>query len=184
MMYRRYAWYVLRHRWFVFLACCRLGIPWAGIVHDLSKFRPSELCAYARNFYGGVDGKGSRGGYPTYAELERTYHGDIRNQIAEATFFRWSKEHVQADFDYAWLLHIHRNKHHYQFWILKEDSGETKVLEIPERYIREMVADWIGAGRAIQGRKSDARVWYLGGKDKKVLAPNTRRRVEQLLGIA
>jgi hypothetical protein len=46
-----------------------------------------------------------------------------------------------------------------------------------------MVADWRGAGRAIQGRKADARAWYLKGKDQKLLAPNTRQRVEQLLGI-
>jgi len=183
-MNRRYCWYICRHKWFVFLACCRLGIPFAGIVHDLSKFRPSEFIPYARNFYGGKDGKGSRGGYLTRALLESNYHGDIRNHISERVFFRWTKERVEADFDKAWLLHIHRNPHHYQFYILKEDSGETKVLEMPERYIREMVADWRGAGRAIQGRKSDARAWYLKGKDKKVLAPNTRRRVEQLLGIA
>jgi len=157
-MNRRYCWYICRHKWFVFLACCRLGIPFAGIVHDLSKFRPSEFVPYARFFYGRPIGDNGKPLSPSVFE--------------------------QFTFDYAWLLHIHRNPHHYQFYILKEDSGETKVLEMPERYIREMVADWRGAGRAIQGRKSDARAWYLGGKDKKVLAPNTRRRVEQLLGIA
>lgn len=41
-----YLWYVLRHKWFVFVECCQLGILWLGVVHDLSRFRPSEWFAY------------------------------------------------------------------------------------------------------------------------------------------
>jgi len=48
----KYLGYVLRHKWFVFLACCKLGIPLRGITHDLSKFRPSEWFPYADFFYG------------------------------------------------------------------------------------------------------------------------------------
>lgn len=35
-----YLWYVLRHKYFVFVECCRLGVPWRGLVHDLSKLSP------------------------------------------------------------------------------------------------------------------------------------------------
>jgi len=48
----RYFSYVLRHKWFVFVECCKLGVPWRGVAHDLSKFRPSEWIPYARYFYG------------------------------------------------------------------------------------------------------------------------------------
>ena len=44
--------YVLRHKWFVFLECRKLGITWRGITHDLSKFRPSEWFPYVAKFYG------------------------------------------------------------------------------------------------------------------------------------
>lgn len=47
----KYLSYVLRHKWFVFLAACKLGIPWLGIIHDLSKFRLSEWLPYARHFH-------------------------------------------------------------------------------------------------------------------------------------
>lgn len=42
-----YLWYVMRHRWYVFLECCKLGIPWLGMIHDLSRFHPSEWFPYA-----------------------------------------------------------------------------------------------------------------------------------------
>jgi len=35
----------------VSLECCKLGIPLRGIVHDLSKFLPSELRVYAHVFF-------------------------------------------------------------------------------------------------------------------------------------
>lgn len=43
--------YLTRHRWFVFIECCKLGIPWLGLVHDLSKFLPDEWFPYLRHFY-------------------------------------------------------------------------------------------------------------------------------------
>ena len=34
---------VSRHKWLVFEACARCGIPWRGLVHDTSKFSPDEF---------------------------------------------------------------------------------------------------------------------------------------------
>lgn len=51
-IYWKYFKYVLRHKWYVFLACLKYGLIWRGIVHDLSKFKPDEFIAYARFFYG------------------------------------------------------------------------------------------------------------------------------------
>ena len=34
---------LLRHKWVVFKLCCKVGIPWRGIIHDLSKFGPTEF---------------------------------------------------------------------------------------------------------------------------------------------
>ncbi len=35
--------YVLRHKLFVALVCCKKGLLWRGLVHDWHKLRPSEL---------------------------------------------------------------------------------------------------------------------------------------------
>jgi len=44
--------YVLRHKWFVLLACWRAGLYWRGIVHDWHKFLPSEWFPYVEHFHG------------------------------------------------------------------------------------------------------------------------------------
>jgi hypothetical protein len=44
--------YLARHKWYVLLACKSVGAStWAGLVHDLSKFLPSEWLPYLRTFY-------------------------------------------------------------------------------------------------------------------------------------
>jgi len=88
--------------------------------------------------------------------------------------------HVVAAFDRAWLHHQHVNPHHWQHWVLREDSGAVKRLEMPEHFAREMVADWMGAGRAITGRWETAE-WYAKNRDKIEMHPNTRVLVERLL---
>ena len=52
MKHFKYASYVLRHKLFVGLECFKVGLFWRGLVHDLSKLRPSEWLPYARHFYG------------------------------------------------------------------------------------------------------------------------------------
>lgn len=44
--------YIMRHKWFVFVAACKLGVPWLGIIHDWSKFKPTEWFPYVERFYG------------------------------------------------------------------------------------------------------------------------------------
>jgi len=46
----RYMSYIVRHKWYVFLWCCRYGIPILGLTHDMSKFRPSEFFPYLAHF--------------------------------------------------------------------------------------------------------------------------------------
>jgi hypothetical protein len=84
-------------------------------------------------------------------------------------------------FDVAWLHHQHHNPHHWQHWILREDTGDTKYLEMPNHFVREMVADWMGAGRAITGKWA-AKDWYEKNKANILLHKDTREYVEMLLG--
>ncbi len=137
----RYGIYLLRHKWYVFLAGWKLGIPVLAALHDNSKFRPSEWFSYVNSFYGG----------------ERT------PAIREA-------------FDTAWLFHQKRNKHHWQFWLLVQDEEEAKVLPMPDRYRREMLADWIGVGRALG--TSGVTDWYAANKHKMQLHAETRAWIE------
>jgi len=94
-------------------------------------------------------------------------------------------ETMQAAFDVAWLHHQHRNHHHWQRWLLTLDSarsdGKLLPLPMPDRYRREMLADWRGAGRAYGN--PDTRGWYLANRDKMQLHPDTRQWIERQLGV-
>ena len=118
----KYALLTLKHKWFVFLAGRRLGVPvWRLIIHDWSKFTPSELPHYGRRFFGG--------------------------------------DPDQEGFARAWVHHQNHNPHHWEYWVTRSDhrigiSGDSNnavALDMPEDYVREMVADWCGASRAYTG---------------------------------
>lgn len=34
---------ITHHKWVVFKLCCKIGIPWRGLMHDLSKYSPTEF---------------------------------------------------------------------------------------------------------------------------------------------
>jgi hypothetical protein len=85
-----------------------------------------------------------------------------------------------GEFDRAWLHHQHRNPHHWQHWLLRLDDGPTEALRMPVPLVREMVADWMGAGRAITGRWGVAD-WYEANRDRIVLHPEVRVQVENLV---
>lgn len=75
-----------------------------------------------------------------------------------------------------WNAHQKRNKHHWQHHILMMDSGEQRVLYIPDVHRREMLADWIGAGMAMG--KPFVWEWYAENKDRMLLHPLTRHWIE------
>ena len=48
-----YFWLTLKHKYFVFLAGLKTGAPlWRLVIHDYTKFLPSEYFAYQRQFFG------------------------------------------------------------------------------------------------------------------------------------
>lgn len=77
---------------------------------------------------------------------------------AYSNFFYGNND--QVAFRKAWLSHIHRNPHHREHHTYVQKSGKVKVLDIPWSLVKEMVADWAGAGRVING-KWEVYDWYL-----------------------
>ena len=43
---------VNKHRWWVFYYCCKAGIPWRGIIHDLSKYSLIEFWESVKYYQG------------------------------------------------------------------------------------------------------------------------------------
>lgn len=89
---------------------------------------------------------------------------------------------IQNNFNYAWLHHIHNNKHHWQYWVLINDDPEegTIALDIPYKYVLEMIADWWSFSWK-SGNLYEIFDWYDSHKARMILSKNTRETVEEIL---
>ena len=89
---------------------------------------------------------------------------------------------VVQDFNYAWLKHIHRNPHHWQYWVLNNDEptqGQI-ILDMPYQYILEMICDW-WAFSWRSGDLTEIFTWYDNHKNYMKLGERTRVTVEDIL---
>lgn len=148
--------YVIHHKWLVFIEACKLGIPWRGILHDLSKFTPAE--------WG-----------PRAAALGKS----SASYLDEAGWYR--PENVDNALAAGWLHHYHHNRHHWQWWVVHLDARTVKVLPMTDPCRREMLADWRAVAR-MPGRQAMF-PWYRENKDKMLLHPETRAWLEKALGF-
>jgi len=157
----KYLSYVIRHKFWVGYYCFKEGLIWRGLVHDCSKFLPSEWFAYASYFYG-----------PKAEE-----HWKTRK---EGSGYYKPYQTGDQKFDFCWLLHQKRNDHHWQWWVLPEDEGGVFALPMKEAAWKELIADWRGASRA-QGYGDNTIAWYKEHKNKMQLHKDTRLKIEKEL---
>ncbi len=68
------------------------------------------------------------------------------------------------------------NSHHWQYYVLNYDDGGIITLPMPDLDRKEMIADWMGAGKA-QG-KPKTWEWYEANREKIQLHPATRAWVD------
>lgn len=81
-------------------------------------------------------------------------------------------------FKRAWRRHYAVNPHHWEHWANLGSDIEPQPM--PRAYVLEMVADWMGVGRS---KGNTAAAYYRAHYDKIELHPETRRQVNELLGI-
>lgn len=101
----------------------------------------------------------------------------------DAYFYGGNRSYaVVEDFRKAWLLHIHRNPHHWQHWVLINDDPEEGeiCLEMPYEYIVEMICDWWSFSWQ-KGNLFEIFVWYNEHREHIKLHPDTRKIVEDIL---
>lgn len=58
---------------------------------------------------------------------------------------------IEDNFAVAWLHHENLNPHHWGHWIPRTGKYVNIPLPMPDNYVKEMVADWLGAGKAYNG---------------------------------
>lgn len=141
---------VLKHKFWVFYYCCKLGIPWQGVTHDLSKFSWAEFSESVKYYKDGVS--------PVVVEKQ------------------------EKGYSSAWQHHKGRNPHHYEYWTDNYDSGTT-CIEMPFKYVLELVADYLAAGKTYHGKNFTIKQeleWWNNCKDRLKMHNNTKELVTRL----
>ena len=140
---------VVMHKHWVFVYCCKLGIPWQGVKHDLSKFSPVE-----------------------FFESVRYYQGGKKSPIPVVK--------AANGYSKAWQHHKGRNPHHYEYWTDNYDLGTT-CIEMPKKFVLEMVADWMAAGKTYGNFTIDDEIaWWESTKDTKFMHQKTKELVTEI----
>lgn len=90
-------------------------------------------------------------------------------------------------FAQAWLHHQNHNPHHWDYWIPRtshrigvQGGYDPQPMPMPEKYVREMVADWIAAGITYAG-DPDPQPWLNKSYHKMRLHADTVELLSRIL---
>ena len=94
-------------------------------------------------------------------------------------------EREEKGYSEAWMHHKGRNKHHFEYWTdLSPETRTYEPVDMPVKYLCEMVSDRIAACKTYQGAAyTDASpLQYLDrAKESRLVHPKTMKRLRFLL---
>lgn len=149
---------ITRHKWLVAKGCFRVGLYRQGILHDLSKYSPTEFKVGVKYY------QGTRS--PNNAERE-----DIGFSTAWMHHKGRNKHHYEYWLDYS---------------DDPQKRGCLVPVPMPDRYIAEMIMDRIAASKVYKGKDyTDASPleYYEQGKMHELIHPQTAETLERMLRL-
>ena len=143
------------HKYLVAKGCFQIGLYKQGLLHDMSKYSPTEFVVGLKYYQGDRS--------PNNAEREA-----IGYSSAWLHHKGRNKHHYEYWMDYSKMA----------------APGELVPVPMPDKYIAEMIMDRIAACKTYQGKaytdKSPLE-YYLAGKDPAPLHEYTKKHLEQFL---
>jgi hypothetical protein len=146
---------ITNHKFLVMEGCFNVGLYKQGLLHDLSKYSPSEFLVGAKYW------QGTRS--PNNAERE-----DIGYSSAWLHHKGRNKHHYEYWIDYS----------------SKEIPGGMAPAPMPTRYVIEMFMDRIAACKVYHGKDytdKDPLAYYESGKSAPLIHKKTKKQLEFLL---
>ncbi len=143
------------HKYLVAKGCFRVGLYKQGILHDMSKYSPTEFLVGMKYYQGDRSPNNAEREVKGYSSAWLHHKG--RN-----------KHHYEYWIDYS----------------TKSVPGGMAPVAMPDKYIAEMMMDRIAASKVYLGQKytDDAPLqYYIKGADNVPLHPDTKEKLEQLL---
>lgn len=142
------------HKYLVAKGCFRVGLYKQGLLHDMSKYSPSEFWVGVKYFQG-----------------DRSPNNAEREDIGYSSAWLHHKGRNKHHYEYWW---------DYQSGI----EAKIAPVPMPDRYIAEMIMDRIAASKVYRGRDytdDDPLNYYLLGKGSGLLHPKTAETLERML---
>ncbi|MCI5700404.1 MAG: DUF5662 family protein [Lachnospiraceae bacterium] len=147
---------ITKHKLMVMKYCFRIGLYKQGLLHDLSKYSPTEFRAGCRYYQGNRS--------PNNAERE-----DTGVSLAWLHHKGRNKHHFEYWIDYS----------------VKPSDRVIEGIQMPREYVAEMIMDRICAAKVYNGKKytnDQPLEYYLKSKDKMwFIHKETKRQMEFLL---
>lgn len=145
---------ITKHRRLVRQGCFKVGLYWRGLVHDLSKYSPSEFWTGAKYYQGYRS--------PNNAEREAVgYSGAWLHHKGR------NKHHFEYWMDYS----------------ATELKGFVPA-KMPTKYIVEMFMDRVAACKNYNGTKytdADPYQYYMNGREHIIMETESKALLERLL---
>lgn len=146
------------HKCLVAKGCFRIGLYRQGLMHDLSKYSPTEFRVGAKFYQGDRSPNNAEREEKGYSEAWMHHKGRNRH-------------HYEYWMDYSLEQ--------------KPDQRECMVpVPMPDRYLAEMIMDRIAASKVYKGKAyTDAAPleYYLAGKKRELIHPQTAEILERML---
>jgi len=146
---------ITRHRWLVRKGCFKIGLYWQGLVHDLSKYSPTEFFEGCRYYQG-----------------TRSPNNKAREVTGISNAWLHHKGRNKHHYEY-WIDYDKKSPH-----IL---AG----YDMPKKYIAEMVVDRVSACKVYEGESFTPQSplnYYM--KSRKIMwfvSDNTKRDLEMFM---
>ena len=143
------------HRYLVMQGCFKVGLYKQGLLHDLSKYSPSEFLVGAKYYQG-----------------DRSPNNAERENIGYSSSWLHHKGRNKHHYEY-WLDYSTRNI-----------PGGMAPAPMPDKYIVEMLMDRIAACKVYHKghyTDQDPLIYYESGKDPAPLHEKTKALLELLL---
>lgn len=146
---------ITEHKMLVMKFCFELGLYGQGLLHDLSKYSPEEFLEGCRYWKG-----------------NESPNNEARRKTGRSL---------------AWMHHKGRNKHHFDYWTDYGIDCKTKIkgVDMPRRYIAELICDRIAASMIYNGENytdKDPYEYYKRGEESLwFVTDNTKKDIDFLL---
>lgn len=142
-----------RHRHMVIYHCFRVGIPWRGLMHDLSKYSPTEFLNGVKYYQGNRS--------PNEAERE-----DIGYSLAWMHHKGRNRHHFEYWTDYNPISK-------------RREAVKMPVIFVAEMFCDRVAASKIYMGKSYTD--SSALNYFMNSKPKRIIHPETSELLESWL---